>query len=334
MNQSWVYDALDTLAVLVHKAMLNDIKNYPWFGSHDNLNITHRVFEQRLSNQSHFDSGTAGTIFVVKDPSTVRLNSRELQAQIALGSKSLITLEEIYALNSVAGPRIHQRAVYKVLSILINSPGFDFESYTLRGDPLFEPLPPVQQLPTGPNSATTQYMLNTVHIEEASYEGNLRLLEEWFRQLRITSQDEQIKFAIDNVLIWIGDQLTTSRLRGNQKYRCEDHNSWDCIEYLVKQIGFFHAQMAQEHSIHEQHYGTSKGRGLAFAFNLLNRRGLSKPSIKGTFHHHLQEGLLHVSEALFHDLWCVLGRVDSLEKLRLCSPAELYALAERIVLAE
>ncbi|PCH39257.1 hypothetical protein WOLCODRAFT_158812 [Wolfiporia cocos MD-104 SS10] len=197
------------LAVSAHKAMLNDIKNYPWFGSHDNLNIMHQVFEQRLSNQSHFDSGTAGTIFVVKDPSTVRLNGRELQAQIALGSKSPITLEEIYALDSVAGPRIHQRAVYKVLSILINSPGFDFESYTLCGDPLFEPLPPVQQLPTGPNSATTQYMLNTVHIEEASYEGNLQLLEEWFRQLRITSQDERMQFAIDNVLIWIGDQLTS-----------------------------------------------------------------------------------------------------------------------------
>ncbi|PCH39258.1 hypothetical protein WOLCODRAFT_33102, partial [Wolfiporia cocos MD-104 SS10] len=46
----------------------------------------------------------------------------------------------------------------------------------------------------------------------------------------------------------------------------------------------------------------------------------------------LQEGLLHVSEALFCDLWCVLGRVDSLEKLRLCSPAELYALAEQIIM--
>jgi hypothetical protein len=53
--------------------------------------------------------------------------------------------------------------------------------------------------------------------------------------------------------------------------------------------------------------------------------------VEGTFHHHLKEGLLHISEACFCDLWCVIGKVDKVADLRSCTPKQLHALAIKIM---
>ncbi|KAH9953951.1 hypothetical protein BC827DRAFT_1158994 [Russula dissimulans] len=62
MSQKWPYDGIEALSKRAHLDMVQDIARYPWFGIHDNVNIPFRVYQQRLDNQSHFDSGTAGTI--------------------------------------------------------------------------------------------------------------------------------------------------------------------------------------------------------------------------------------------------------------------------------
>ena len=61
----------------------------------------------------------------------------------------------------------------------------------------------------------------------------------------------------DQTIIWAGDQLTVSCLHGLQKFHYEDHNSFDHLDFLVPVSGWFHAQMAVEHSIHVQYYGTN-----------------------------------------------------------------------------
>jgi hypothetical protein len=99
----------------------------------------------------------------------------------------------------------------------------------------------------------------------------------------------------------------------------------------VPVFGWFHLQIAMEHSIHAQYYGTQQGFGLIHAFDLLKRKGLHSPSVQGTFHNHLREALLHIAEARFCDLWCVVGEVGSLAGLRQRSPSELFSLAQRIV---
>ena len=72
MSQKWVYDGIETLSAQQNTKLLKDIKSFPWFGVHDNVNIAFKAFQQRLSNQSHFDSGTAATIIVIKDPNACR----------------------------------------------------------------------------------------------------------------------------------------------------------------------------------------------------------------------------------------------------------------------
>ena len=68
MCQKWVYTGIDALAEQQQVLLLEDIKKYPWFGIHDNINVPFRAFQQWIGNQNHFDSGTAATILVLKTP--------------------------------------------------------------------------------------------------------------------------------------------------------------------------------------------------------------------------------------------------------------------------
>jgi hypothetical protein len=328
MSQKWAYDGIERLSKRVREALLEDIATYPWFGTHDNINIPFRVYEQRLTNQSHFDCGTAATIFVIKDPTAVRPDNRAFQRQQAIGAKNPIMYMDIMKLEFAASARIRTRAIYKVLSFLIDAPAFAFDTYGQNNHDLFKPPTPVQQLA---DQMVCQYMLNTVHIEEASYEGNDRVLKEWWHQLGVASPEKKKELGEDNLIVWAGDQLTVSRIRGLHRFRAEDLNSYDRLAFLKEVPGWFHAQIAIEHSLHSQYYGTQAGFGLIHAFHLLERKGLHAPSVQGTFHHHLKEALLHITEARFRDIWLVVGKVQKLEDLRDRTPQELYTLATSIV---
>jgi hypothetical protein len=143
--------------------------------------------------------------------------------------------------------------------------------------------------------------------------------------------DKQKEIGEEKVIVWVGDQLTVSRLRGLQKFRCNDLNSFERLAFLKEVFGWFHLQIALEHSLHDQYYGTQLGFGLVHAFDLLKRKGLQSPTVAGTFHHHLKEGLLHITEARFRDIWSVVGKVDNLADLRTRIPQQLHALAIEIV---
>lgn len=332
MNQRWVYSAVDTVAEAAHTSLHRDITTYPWFGSHDNLNRkTKKTFEQRLENQGGFESGTAGTIYVIKDPTCPRLDPSTVRAQFVRGSKERLTYKDILKKESNVAPLIFARSVHRVLSILVDSPAFDLGTYAYSDSSVFDAPPPVQQLPTGPVHATCAYMLNTVQIEEASYEGNIRVLEEWERQLKFDTPEKRKKLALHVVLIWIGDQLTVSRLHGIQQFRCEDLNSYERLSHVVTQYGWFHLEVSVHGNFHSQYYGSTSGRGLAFAAELLNRTGLRTPTVQGLFHHNMEELLVHFGTARLRDVWCKIAGVDSLAVLRDKAPAELYDLAVRIV---
>lgn len=331
MSQKWAYDGIERLSGRVQKALLEDIAKYPWFGTHDNINIPFRVYEQRLANQSHFDCGTAATIFIVKDPAAVRPSNQAFQRQQAIGAKDPITYKDVMKLEFAASARIRARAIHRVLLFLTDAPDFAFETYNQNYHDAFKPPTPVHQLSVSQDQITCQYMLNTVHIEEASYEGNDRVLKEWWRQLKVDAPEKKKTMGEDDLIVWAGDQLTVSRIRGLHRFRAEDLNSYDRLAFLKEIPGWFHAQIALEHSLHSQYYGTQPGFGLVHAFDLLKRKGLHAPSVQGTFHHHLQEALLHIAEARFRDIWLVVGKVKKLEDLRDRAAHELYALATLIV---
>jgi hypothetical protein len=316
MSQKWVYDSIKILSMQQHTKLLKEIRNFPWFGVHDNINIPFKVFQQQLSKWSHFDSGTAATIIVLKDPNA-RWPSRDMRiSQRALEVSRPITYIDLMKLDNTSGPHIFGRAMSLVLQFLIRSPKFGLETYSHKDDAILTTVPARCQLPTGSEAIVpSQYLLKTAHIEEASYEGNDRVLAEWWRQLGHGTHTEEKRMGETDSIVWAGDQLTVARLRGLQSFQCEDHNSFLRLDFLVPIFGWFHVQMAMEHSLHSQYYGTQLGFGLVHTFDLLKRKGLHSPSVKGNFHNHIREVLLHVMEARFRDLWCVVSKVESLKDL-------------------
>ncbi|KAI0756500.1 hypothetical protein C8Q80DRAFT_1278719 [Daedaleopsis nitida] len=332
MSHSWSVRAYARISAHAMETVRLLILVLLWWLAYDNVNFAFRVFSQRINNQSHFDSGTTGSIFVKPfAPQAPPLRSDTLREQRIAGRLNPITLDEIVSLEVDAAPRIHSHIVNAVLRMLLDCPEFNIGLYSGKDNTILSPPPPVHQLPSGPLHITKQYVLGTVHIDESSYEGTDDLIKEWFRQLHLNGIDEQVHTGLDRVVVWIGDQLTVERLRGLWNFRCEDRNPYDRLDWLVVVFGWFHLLMAFANSLHRQYFGSTSGKGLRQAFALLNRKGLQSVQIKGPFHHHLHEGILHVAEAHILDCWKRVGKVSRLEDLRDRAPEELMALAENLV---
>ena len=167
-------------------------------------------------------------------------------------------------------------------------------------------------------------MLDLLHIEEALYEGNEKVLGEWFRMVNVDPTGQQ-------VLAWVGDQLTVGCIRGLKKFRSMDLNAFDRFEFIIPVFRWFHAQIAMEHSLHSQYYGTRTGHGFVHAFELLNRKGLHSPSVQGMYHQNIKEALYHIATACFCDLWCTVAQVEILKDLREQAPEVLKRLATQMV---
>jgi len=118
-----------------------------------------------------------------------------LKKRRAEGLKNPITEIEIWDLAKLSYPRIQDQAVYQVLRFLLESPAFDLPSYQGKDSEVLKPPPAIDELPTGPENITLQYLLGSVGIPEASYEDNARLVEEWFRQLGLDSEQDQRQMA-------------------------------------------------------------------------------------------------------------------------------------------
>ncbi|KAI0088970.1 hypothetical protein BDY19DRAFT_993786 [Irpex rosettiformis] len=333
MSHSWVYHLIDKISEDAKKELMIAIHTYPFRASHDNLNLGFKVFEQRTHKQSRFDSGTAATVYVIKDPAAVWPDREQYQARRVVQSKHPITARTIWNLELAAAPHLHQRAIHQVIKFLIDAAPFDFETYEFKDSDVFAAPSPRDQLPSGPEHIAHQYILDTVQIESASQEGTRKCLDEWMRQLgldgeEVTQKDMDI---LKKLLVFIGDQLTTVRIRSIKKDRSEDFNFVQRCEHFVETPGWFHTQLNEELSIHKQYYSTHKPFGLQHGIEILKRKGLHTTSVKGVFHHTMQETLWHIAIARFRDLWVTVARVDHISDLRAMSPTKLQELATTIV---
>ncbi|KAJ6623866.1 hypothetical protein B0H10DRAFT_1785535, partial [Mycena sp. CBHHK59/15] len=207
---------------------------------------------------------------------------------------------------------------------------FDFATYSGKDHLLLQKPDAIRQLLFGKEHITLQYLLGTLDIPEASYEDNARIILEWLRQINAHLPDAQKKIGLEQVMAWVGDQLTVDRLRNLFRFRAEDDNSFERLDWLVIPPGWLHIQMAFANSIHKQHLGTGKGRGLSAAFDVLNRKGLQSSATQGPFFHDLNETLHIITEAQIREVWLEVGKVKNLKELRSKTPKELYDLAKKI----
>lgn len=332
MSHQWSNRALNQISANEMQTMQQMVQTLPFVVTHDNINIPFRVFTQRLDSQSHFDSGTASTVFFQPNaPPEPPLSNRMLQEYRTQGRKSPLTISEIFDLANAAASSQLERDTYRVLRYLLDSPDFQFSSYPHRDHSVFTSPSSINQLPVGNAFVTRQFMLGTEHIEEASYDGNNQVMQVIAHQLGLDTEAEMQKTGLEQVIIWVGDQLTVERLRGLYKFRAQDYNAYDRLGWLIVIFGWFHLQMAFANSLHKQYLGTTAGRGLTHAFTLLERKGLQSVRTAGPFYQNLHDAIICVAEAHFRACWKVVGKVDQLSDLRIKSPEELCVLAGQIV---
>ncbi|KAF8131087.1 hypothetical protein EV363DRAFT_1398900 [Boletus edulis] len=106
-----------------------------------------------IDNQSHFDSGTASTVFFQPNaPPAPPLCNHTVQEYCTAGHKTPLTSYKIYNLAYLAA-----------LS---------------------------QLLPTGPSYVTHQFMLGIEYLEEASYKGNINVINTILHQLKLDIENE------------------------------------------------------------------------------------------------------------------------------------------------
>ncbi|KAF7789166.1 hypothetical protein EIP86_000103 [Pleurotus ostreatoroseus] len=333
MAQKTAYRNIDALARTAKQELQSFLDaDHPFFVSYDNLNIGFRTYETRLAKRSTFESGTAATVYVIED-STVKFPSNPVhQAQILQSFKKPLTAKDIHMLEVSAAPRLREQAIHLVLQFLKDAPDFDFSTYEHDGAEVFAAPEAVYQLPVGSEHTTRQYMLETMKIDESSLQGNEEVLAAIFKQLGLDTDEKRRTFMQDHVIIVVGDQLTIIRIRGVKKNHCADLNSAERHENIQEVFGWFHLQITLEHNLHAQYYGRPGTPGsLSQATTLLHRTGMSSTSVKGPWHHDIQEVLLHMAAARFRDLWTVVGCVEKLSDLRNKSPSELRDIAALIV---
>ncbi|KAJ7782371.1 hypothetical protein DFH07DRAFT_864871 [Mycena maculata] len=323
MSNKWTGNVVGRISAESMTAMKRLMDLFPWIMSYDNALVPFRVFAQRIDHQSGVGNGTAGTVYIRRSakplPSTI---NRDLQEMRAMGMANPLNAFDIFEIAELSDLRRYPHTIYLILQYLFDSPDFNFSTYDGRDHDLLQRPPPIRQLPFGKEHIFLQYLLGTVNIPEASYEDNSRLIEEWLKQLGRDSPEWQKKIALELVMAWVGDQLTVDRLRNLFRFRAEDDNSFERLDWLVIPPGWLHIQMAFANSIHKQHLGTRKGRGLSAAFDILGR--------KGPFFHDLSEALHFIAEAQVREVWLQVGGVKTLADLRTRTPEDLHRLAEKI----
>ena len=332
MCMKWTTDCISDIAANARQEFLRIRDNSFWLMSHDNLNIAFQVYSQRLNNQTHFDSGTAAIVYVKPNVEKIHPSlPAMLRNKRAKGLKTPITAVDLISMENSATRTRRPFLVYEVLQVLLLSAEFDIKQYKHRESVFLNAPQPLQQLPYGPRHSALQYILGTVKIEEASYEGNNTLLREWMQQLNLDSAEEKMKTVQECILYFGSDLLTVERLWGLYRMRVGDFNSYDRLDFINPVAGWLHLLMAYANSLHKQYLGSAAGRGLHHAIVLLHRKGLLRALTKGPFYHDVKELLFHVMEAHVQTCWTLLNNGNNLSLLRKKSPLELLKMANRIL---
>ncbi|KAH7890098.1 hypothetical protein F5I97DRAFT_1934861 [Phlebopus sp. FC_14] len=131
---------------------------------------------------------------------------------------------------------------------------------------------------------------------------------------------EQKKIDMEKIIIWIGDQLIAEWMQGLYRFRGQDNNSFEQMDWLVILFGWFHLYL-----------GSTVDRGLMHTFTLLEKKRLNTVQTRGSFHQNLHDAICHVTEAHFHTCWKVVAGVENLAELQSKFPSQLQALTVDIV---
>ena len=184
-----------------------DVQGEHFIISHDNLNIPFRVYEPTANRQSHFDSGTAVTLYTFPQTRGMVLDAAAFREIRRSGREKPIDAGTVLMINSGTNTRTKPRFIHWILRFLLEAPEFDINNYEYRDSEALKPPPAVNQLQWGDGYKPIQYVLPTAHIDESTYEGNDEVVAEVLKCLGFGSTDSQKKIGWSMSLCGWGTSL-------------------------------------------------------------------------------------------------------------------------------
>jgi hypothetical protein len=326
--QKQMYRMTEKVGDSASRDMKARIRSYLWFGGYDNLSRENVKQEERLDNKTTFDVGTTSTLYIVNDPDQPKPDLDAYIKQCAVGMNDPITAKDILELERLAAPDLRARAVHRVLQFLTDALEFDLATYPARAHSVFDALAPVDQMS---HARTEQYMVETIHQEQSSYEGNDIVIDSFVARCDVLTPDDHKAFFANVFLALVGDQLTTARIRGLRQFRAGESNASERMDNTREVSGWMHQHMHLGKNFFAQHLGTTATFGLKHSIDFWDRKGLNTPSTQGTFYSRLEDAILHTASAHMRAAWLHVSGAASLAELRSHTPDQLLEYAQRIV---
>ncbi|QRV94684.1 hypothetical protein RhiJN_22702 [Ceratobasidium sp. AG-Ba] len=228
----------------------------------DNVNFDEKPAEQRIKNAGSFESGTASTIVELHPPPGCGPEAIDEALDLDKYLESVENAPDLEMSDVMPTPKdeehLRNEFVYETINILVEHVGESFKRFkkpneTLR--PLIRPLLPPR--------LSKAYPLPTLHIEQASANGNATVTEELRRITRIDKSELFKK----RLCIATGDLLTIIRLLSVRDVRTlfmrtpvHIKDKVDNLSYLVPFASLFHIRIAAVTGILHTHFGKPNTR--------------------------------------------------------------------------
>ena len=266
LHLSPCFDTISSTAVTLANGCITEAINVakgPHILAYDNIQAsTSSLIEQREGAPAKVQSGTVSVIYPAFNAHPNDMSLRQIRENWCK-TEGLSYAHDIRQTRDQLESHLEQLVVHTV-RVLRHLKGS--EDIVNRRE--FQHLER-RKLPTG--YATKQYPLRASHIEEASVQGNIAVVNDiYISQLKMSEVDFD-----DRAIPCINDQLTNARLRTAQLSRTADDNAFTRLEFLQLGFGLFHAHMNliwAVLSVHRGSFGTTGS--LAYFFNILDLRRL------------------------------------------------------------
>ncbi|KAG8687257.1 hypothetical protein FRC08_012082 [Ceratobasidium sp. 394] len=320
LSYNWVQDAIKTISEEAMDRAVEAYMNSACILVYDNLMLSFKVKHQRSDKLTATNNGTAITLLPLPSQATAVLNNgaffmehrRRIQELYMAKEMTFLSAEELF--QPADDALINKQLQYNVISALFRVPGL--ENSKLLEDSRLKPPAPIDQLPSGEENRSRQFMLGTVDLDETTYAGSEAVMMEALSQLKQSSPEAHRAIARSRLQSWVGDQLTWERGESLAAMKQVELNAFDRHDWTHRSLGWLHILMNLGRSVYYISYGNSTG--LLFARDVANlqRSGLKAPTKqKGPEYHTLRDALLDILEARYWGLWMWYAGVSKLEEL-------------------
>ncbi|KAF8595258.1 hypothetical protein BDV93DRAFT_564577 [Ceratobasidium sp. AG-I] len=228
----------------------------------DNVNFDNQPAEQRIKNSGSFESGTAATIVELHPPpgyGTEAIDEAlDLEKYLSAVEKAPdLAISDIIPTEEDVR-NLRNEFTFETINVLTEHAGELFKQFkdsNRRFRPLIRPLLPLR--------ITKAYPLPTLHIEQASANGNATVVEE----LRRITQIDKSELFKNRICIATGDLLTITRLLSVRDVQTlymrtpvHSKDKFENLSYLVPFCGLFHTRIAAVTGIFQTHFGKPNAR--------------------------------------------------------------------------